>query len=117
MRPYWGHYYHMHIRIGCPSGSSNCKSQPPPPGDDGCGAELKDWIKLVTPKKPSTEPKREAKDAKPSSKKKPITMADLPADCRSVLAAGEEPAPKAVATGDAKDRPAKTAEKSKSTQQ
>jgi penicillin-insensitive murein endopeptidase len=117
VRPYWGHYYHMHIRVGCPSGSSGCTSQPPPPGGDGCGAELKDWIKLVTPKKPSKEPKREAKTAKPSPKKKPITMADLPADCRSVLAAGE-PEPKAVAGADAKNQPAaKTAEKTKSAQQ
>ncbi len=116
VRPYWGHYYHMHIRIGCPSGSSGCTSQPPPPGGDGCGAELKDWIKLVTPKKPSTEPKREAKPAKPDPKKKPITMADLPADCRSVLAAGEAE-PKAAVAANAKEAPAKTPDKTKSTQQ
>jgi penicillin-insensitive murein endopeptidase len=106
VRPYWGHYYHMHIRIGCPAGSSNCQSQPPPPGDDGCGAELKDWIKKVTPKK-VVEKKPEPKNDKPVAKKKEITMADLPPECRTVLAAGE-PKPDAPAVAE-KKAAAKTA--------
>ena len=28
IRPYWGHYYHFHIRIACPKGSTNCEAQP-----------------------------------------------------------------------------------------
>ena len=28
IRPYWGHHYHMHIRIACPKGSDNCEGQP-----------------------------------------------------------------------------------------
>jgi len=98
VRPYWGHYYHMHVRIGCPSGSSNCQAQPPPPGDDGCGAELADWIKKVTPKK-VVEKKPIPKNDKPVAKKKEITLADLPPDCRTVLAAGvaKSAAPPAVA--------------------
>ncbi len=103
VRPYWGHYYHMHIRIGCPSGSTNCKSQPPPPGDDGCGAELADWIKKITPKK-TVEKKPEPKNDKPIERKKEITLADLPAECRTVLAAGE-PKPASSAVAAAKDAP------------
>jgi penicillin-insensitive murein endopeptidase len=112
VRPYWGHYYHMHIRIGCPSGSTICKSQPPPPGDDGCGAELTDWIKKITPKK-GVAKAPEPKNDKPVAKKKEITLADLPGECRTVLASGE-PTPAAPAVAAAKETPkpaAKTAAK------
>jgi penicillin-insensitive murein endopeptidase len=119
VRPYWGHYYHMHIRIGCPAGSTNCRSQPPPSGDDGCGAELKDWLKKVAPSK---EPPKavEKKPEKPAPKKSEVTLADLPAECRTVLAAGEStPASPAVAKAAAtpdkakaeRTRAAKTAKK------
>ena len=27
VRPYWGHDYHFHIRIGCPAGSPECRPQ------------------------------------------------------------------------------------------
>ena len=29
MRPYWGHDYHFHVRIGCPAGSPDCEPQQP----------------------------------------------------------------------------------------
>ena len=48
VRPYWGHHYHFHVRIGCPKDSANCKPQAAIPGDDGCGAELTDWFKRLT---------------------------------------------------------------------
>src|SRR3954452_13928670 len=35
VRPYWGHDYHFHVRIGCPGGSAECRPQDPPPGTDG----------------------------------------------------------------------------------
>jgi penicillin-insensitive murein endopeptidase len=113
VRPYWGHYYHMHIRIGCPSGSGICKSQPPPPGDDGCGAELTDWIKKITPKK-IVEKAPIPKSDKPVAKKKEITLADLPGECRTVLAAGEATpaAPPVAAAQETTAKPAaKTASK------
>ncbi len=113
----------MHIRIGCPSGSNICKSQPPPPGDDGCGAELTDWIKKITPKK-TVEKAPIPKSDKPVAKKKEITLADLPAECRTVLAAGEaKPAAAAVATAKETPKPAaktsskKTAAKNSAAQQ
>lgn len=89
VRPYFGHYYHFHIRIGCPAGSTNCKAQPAVPGDDGCGDELKGWLKRVAPKPPSQEVAKPAdKPAKPAPKKPEITLADLPPECRTVLLAG-----------------------------
>ena len=79
VRPYWGHHYHFHVRIGCPKDNASCKPQPPPAaGDDGCGAELTDWIKRISaPAKPVTGP--------PKPPPPPVTMAHLPSDCRVVL--------------------------------
>jgi penicillin-insensitive murein DD-endopeptidase len=79
IRPYWGHHYHMHVRMACPKGSTNCEAQPAPPADDGCGKELDDWFTLL--KRP---PRPDAKPAKP---KPPLTMAQLPAECKVVLEA------------------------------
>jgi len=92
VRPYFGHYYHFHIRIACPSGSENCRHQPPIPGGDTCGAELTDWLKRVAPK-PKKPPTAETKPkppqpAKPQPPKPEMTLADLPAECRTVLTAG-----------------------------
>ena len=28
LRPYWGHYYHFHVRLFCQDGSPGCKPQP-----------------------------------------------------------------------------------------
>jgi penicillin-insensitive murein endopeptidase len=88
IRAYWGHYYHFHVRIACPSGSTNCEHQPPLPADDGCGKELTNWLALVKPKpKPATPPETVAKPAPP---KPGITLDQLPAECRTVLASGSE---------------------------
>src|SRR5438552_339866 len=43
MQAYWGHYYHFHVRIACPEGSTNCEHQQPLPNNDGCGKELTNW--------------------------------------------------------------------------
>lgn len=96
VRPYWGHYYHFHIRLGCPKDSGECKPQAAIPGNDGCGKELSDWFALLKPKKP---PPGEKKVTKPAKPKPPITLADLPNTCKVVLdAAPAAAAAKAVAT-------------------
>src|SRR5262245_6042824 len=81
VRPIYGHDYHFHIRIGCPSDSPECKGQPHVAGDDGCGKELDHWFTDAVLK-----PKPPPKDAKPV-KRPQLTMADLPAACRTVLMA------------------------------
>jgi penicillin-insensitive murein DD-endopeptidase len=79
VRPYWGHDYHFHIRIGCPAGSAECRPQDPAPATDGCGSELDWWFQdSVLYPQPSLIP------PKP---KPPLTMADLPDACRQVLLA------------------------------
>ncbi len=79
VRPWWGHNYHMHIRIGCQPGSTNCKAQDPPPAGDGCGKELDYWFqdKILNPPPPREPPKPRHQ----------TTMAELPAECRQVLLA------------------------------
>jgi penicillin-insensitive murein endopeptidase len=79
VRPYWGHDYHFHIRIGCPAGNTECRPQDPAPAGDGCGSELDWWFQdsILYPRPSLTPPKP----------KTPLTMADLPAACRQVLLA------------------------------
>jgi penicillin-insensitive murein endopeptidase len=79
VRPYWGHDYHMHIRIRCPKDSPDCKPQEPPGKEEGCGAELDWWFReaIVNPPPPKEKPKP----------KPPLTMAELPPACRDVLLA------------------------------
>ena len=75
VRPMFGHNYHFHIRLACPAGEAGCSDQDPPPGGDGCGAELAGWF---TP---------EMLRPKPGKPRPPLTMAQLPAECRQVLVA------------------------------
>ena len=80
VRPMYGHDYHFHIRMKCPAGSANCESQPPPHEGEGCSAgDLAYWFSdaVLHPKPP----------AKPPKPKPPLTMANLPAECRQVLQA------------------------------
>lgn len=107
VRPYWGHFYHFHVRIGCPADSPTCTKQAPIPGGDGCDKELDDWFKLLTaPPKPKP---RTVQPAKPVKPKPPLTLADLPPECREV--AGDEPGIQTAAPSQKSDaaKSAKTA--------
>ncbi len=78
VRPYWGHHYHMHVRIACPKGAGGCENQAPPPPGDGC-AEAQQWVNnILNP--PPPDP-----NAPPSAPRRDLEVADLPAQCRSVL--------------------------------
>jgi penicillin-insensitive murein endopeptidase len=80
VRPMYGHDYHFHVRIKCPPGSGECESQPAPSESEGCGAgDLAYWFKdsVLHPKPPKIPPKP----------KPPMTLAQLPAACRQILAA------------------------------
>jgi penicillin-insensitive murein endopeptidase len=110
VRPYWGHFYHYHVRIGCPADSPGCTKQAPIPGDDGCGKELEDWFKLLTaPPKPKPKPKPVA-PAKPVKPKPPLTLADLPAECRTVVDDGVETASPPAKPPKAAAKPARKAD-------
>jgi penicillin-insensitive murein endopeptidase len=81
VRPWWGHYYHFHVRIACPAGDPYCQSQSPVSGGDGCGTELDDWFKKLR------QAERQSPGAAPT--KAPLTLDDLPSQCRTVLAYGQ----------------------------
>src|SRR6185437_8699810 len=84
VRPWYGHDDHIHVRLKCPADSPNCRKQPPVPGGDGCAAkELAFWFKdSVQHPKPGPPPKVPPK---------PLTLADLPPACKSVIDAPANP--------------------------
>src|ERR1700681_27831 len=81
VRPMYGHDYHFHIRIKCPpSSGGECESQPDPSEGEGCSAgDLAYWFKdsVIHPNPPKEPPKP----------RPPMTLAQLPAACKQVLAA------------------------------
>ncbi|MCY0093069.1 penicillin-insensitive murein endopeptidase [Hoeflea sp. J2-29] len=82
LRPYYGHHYHFHIRIKCPPGANNCRSQSPPAQSSGCDKSLAWWFtdEPWAPAKPK-------KNDKPAPKKREIQLSDLPAACAAVASA------------------------------
>jgi penicillin-insensitive murein endopeptidase len=84
VRPWYGHDDHIHVRLKCPADSPNCRKQPPVPAGDGCGdKELAFWFSdAVLHPKPSPPPKVPPK---------PLTLADLPPACKTVLSAPANP--------------------------
>ncbi|CCE06838.1 penicillin-insensitive murein endopeptidase precursor [Bradyrhizobium sp. STM 3843] len=80
VRPWWGHDYHFHIRMTCPEGDAECHGQRDQEGGDGCShADLSYWFQdsVLHPPPPKEPPKPVP----------PITMAQLPSECRAVLLA------------------------------
>ncbi len=78
VRPMYGHNYHFHIRMKCPHGSAACESQTPPDHGEHCSAgDLAYWFSdaVLHPKPP----------VKPPKPKPPLTLADLPPECRQVV--------------------------------
>ncbi|SFK32726.1 penicillin-insensitive murein endopeptidase [Methylocapsa palsarum] len=79
VRPYYGHDYHFHIRMACPAGEEACRDQDPAPPGEGCDASLAHWFSdaVLHPKPPKT----------PVIPKPPITMAQMPTECKNILTA------------------------------
>lgn len=97
VRPWWGHTYHMHVRLDCPASMASCVPQKAPPPGDGCGAELDAWLQPPKPVKPS-------QPTKPAVKPRPIMLSDLPPACRQVLLGappGIKPEPSVLVAGPA----------------
>jgi len=78
IRPWWGHHYHFHVRLNCPSNAGACVDQAPPPAGDGCD-QAQEWVdNILNP--PPPDP-----NAKPSPPRRELVMADLPQQCAQVL--------------------------------
>jgi penicillin-insensitive murein endopeptidase len=80
VRPWWGHHYHMHVRLACPRGAKGCVDQDPPPAGDGC-ADAQAWVRdILDP--PAPDPNASA--PKPRAE---LRLSDLPENCSGVLQA------------------------------
>ncbi len=88
VRPIQGHYYHFHIRIGCPAGSVGCVAQKATTGEDGCAKEVDEWLARLAP--PKTPPPPKPPGWKPAPPRPEIAITQLPADCRMVLESGAD---------------------------
>ncbi|MCP4386382.1 MAG: penicillin-insensitive murein endopeptidase [Hyphomicrobiales bacterium] len=78
IRPWYKHDDHFHVRLRCPSGSSGCRAQKPPPRGNGCGVGLAYWFTPAPWKPPS----------KPAAKPAETMLSDMPPACADILAAG-----------------------------
>jgi penicillin-insensitive murein DD-endopeptidase len=95
VRPWWNHHYHFHVRLACPPEMAGCENQKEVSGDNGCGKELTTWYAMIT--KAAIEMAKPAvPGAKPWVGRPPLTMAQLPKECGTVLTSGgfEPPIPK-----------------------
>ena len=92
VRPFYGHYYHFHMRIKCPPGFAGCKPQTPPTGADGCGKEVNQWLARVVPAKHRLRRRRQSALLQ-SRQKPPIMLSELPKECQALLGAKPDPVP------------------------
>ncbi len=76
IRPIYGHNYHFHIRMTCPAGEATCRPQEPPPTGEGCDSSLAWWF---------TDEALHPKPTPPDKQPRPVTMAQMPNECRAVL--------------------------------
>ncbi|WP_425353798.1 penicillin-insensitive murein endopeptidase [Ancylobacter gelatini] len=80
VRPYWGHDYHMHVRLSCPKDSPQCRPQDPVVPGEGCSGEALDWWFSDA----NLHPKPPKEPVKPAP---PMMLADMPPACREVVLA------------------------------
>ncbi|WP_246225760.1 penicillin-insensitive murein endopeptidase [Vibrio agarilyticus] len=78
IRPWWGHHYHIHVRLACPESDKLCQDQPSPPEGPGCGADLRSWW----PTPPPTGAVKADLVKNTNSSKKPRV---LPYECQRLL--------------------------------
>ncbi|MBE7182905.1 MAG: penicillin-insensitive murein endopeptidase [Methylobacterium mesophilicum] len=92
IRPFWGHDYHFHVRIGCQPGSQGCKKQADVPEGDGCGKPLAWWY-TEEPWRPNENPDApKARDV--------MKLSALPKACQMVLNAPSPQSEAAVTMGE-----------------
>ncbi|MFA0413698.1 penicillin-insensitive murein endopeptidase [Vibrio renipiscarius] len=83
VRPWWGHNYHMHVRLACPSGEATCVNQAPPPAGDGCGKEVASWHPKYPVKTVQSKKKEPSQDTSKVAKPKPKKI--MPQQCLQIV--------------------------------
>ena len=92
LRPVAGHDTHFHVRLKCPKGARLCETQTPTvaelsKGGNGCDDTLTWWVTdYLNPPKKGSKPKKDEEDKPRKKGPREFTMADLPKQCRDVLA-------------------------------
>ncbi|MFZ1470336.1 MAG: penicillin-insensitive murein endopeptidase [Paracoccaceae bacterium] len=92
VRPVAGHDTHFHVRLKCPKGARSCETQTPTVADlskggNGCDDTLNWWVTdYLSPPKKSKSKKPKEDDAPRKRGPRQFTMADLPGQCKDVLA-------------------------------
>ena len=83
VRPWWGHNYHMHVRLKCPGDDDACINQASPPLGDGCGSEIDSWQPKHNVKslRPATKDETKAKPNVVKAKPKKI----MPQPCQQIV--------------------------------
>ena len=91
LRPVAGHDTHFHVRLKCPKGARLCETQKPTVedlsnGGDGCDDTLTWWVTDYLNPPKTTKKKKTDEDAPRKRGPREYTMADLPRQCKDVLA-------------------------------
>ncbi|WP_019613871.1 penicillin-insensitive murein endopeptidase [Psychromonas ossibalaenae] len=73
VRPWWGHTFHMHVRLTCPKDSKLCRNQKVPAQGSGCN-EISWWKSQPKPK--SSSNRKTAVKVKPKQCKDLLSAAD-----------------------------------------
>ncbi len=83
VRPYYGHTYHFHIRMRCPSENPGCTNQP----SSGTRRRNRLWpgTFLLVSDKPWAPEKPPPKKKPPAETSEPLLLSNLPSDCRGLL--------------------------------
>ena len=79
VRPWWGHHYHYHVRLKCPTDNPFCRGGAPLPPGDGCDW-ADEWIDTRILNPPPKDP-----DAPRRPPRRPIRLVDMPAQCSALV--------------------------------
>ncbi len=90
IQPIPGHDDHFHVRLVCPADNPGCENQKPLPSDEGCGKGLDKWIEALMKAAPRAAPQPKPGAKAVVSKRKPLTLGQLPNYCEKVLEAPPE---------------------------
>lgn len=76
IRIVFGHNYHFHIRIKCPSDSPDCIHDPPTPTNDSCAEEIAYW---------TANDRYRPRPPQPGGPGHQLTLSELPPACRQIV--------------------------------